>query len=106
MPKKKSTFNEECYEILKKIPKGKVTTYKAIAQELKTKAYRAIGQAMKNNPYAPLVPCHRVIKANGEIGGFARGTQEKIKLLEKEGVIITKGKINLQEFAYFFSNKI
>ena len=54
-------FNEKVWQLTKKIPKGKVTTYKLIAQKLKTKAYRAVGQALKRNPHAPKVPCHRVV---------------------------------------------
>lgn len=50
------TFADQAYELLRQVPKGRVTTYKEIAQALGTKAYRGIGQAMKNNPYAPEVP--------------------------------------------------
>jgi methylated-DNA-[protein]-cysteine S-methyltransferase len=87
------TFNEKVWEICRKVPKGKVTTYKAIAEALGTKAYRAVGNALNKNPYAPIVPCHRVVKSNGEIGGFARGQAAKMKILQKEGIIIAKGKI-------------
>ncbi|MCA9497370.1 MAG: MGMT family protein, partial [Nanoarchaeota archaeon] len=79
----KKSFNEKCYEILKRVPKGKVTTYGLIARELNCKAYRAVGNAMNKNPYAPEVPCHRVVKSNGEIGGFAFGEKKKRKMLEK-----------------------
>ena len=54
-------FNEKCYELLKKIPKGKVTTYKEIAKALKTKAYRAVGNAMNKNPNPVEVPCPAII---------------------------------------------
>jgi methylated-DNA-[protein]-cysteine S-methyltransferase len=50
------TFSEKVYDLLRKVPKGRVTTYKEIAHALKTKAYRGVGQAMKRNPYAPEVP--------------------------------------------------
>ena len=93
-------FNEHCYQILKKVPKGKVTTYKEIARFLKTKAYRAVGNAMNKNPYAPKVPCHRVVKSDGSIGGFASGIKKKIFMLRKEGVEIKKGKINLNKYLY------
>ncbi len=88
-----NSFNERCYELLKKVPKGKVATYKEIAKALKSKAYRAVGNAMNKNPYAPKVPCHRVIKSNGEIGGFASGAKNKIKLLQKEGIKVRENKI-------------
>ena len=50
------TFADKAYDLLRKVPKGRVTTYKEIAHALGTKAYRGIGQAMKRNPYAPEVP--------------------------------------------------
>ena len=83
--KSKKSFNEKCYSILVKVPKGKVTTYKEIARKLNSKAYRAVGNAMNKNPYAPKVPCHRVVKSNGEVGGFAFGVKKKIEMLKKEG---------------------
>jgi methylated-DNA-[protein]-cysteine S-methyltransferase len=99
----KDSFSSRCYSILKKVPKGKVTTYKLLAHTLKTKAYRAVGTAMNKNPYAPEVPCHRVVKTNGEVGGFAHGTKKKIEMLKKEGIPIKNGKIeNLEKFLYKF----
>jgi methylated-DNA-[protein]-cysteine S-methyltransferase len=50
------TFSDKVYDLLRKVPKGRVTTYKAIAHALGTRAYRGVGQAMKRNPYAPEVP--------------------------------------------------
>jgi len=96
------SFNERCYSLLRKVPKGKVTTYKEIAHALHSKAYRAVGNAMNKNPHAPKVPCHRVIKSNGEIGGFAPGTKEKISILKKEGVKIENGKIDLKKYLFKF----
>ena len=95
-------FNDRCYQILKKVPRGKITTYKEIARALKSKAYRAVGNAMNKNPYAPNIPCHRVIKNTGEVGGFASGAKKKIQMLKKEGVEINKGKINLEKYLYKF----
>jgi methylated-DNA-[protein]-cysteine S-methyltransferase len=97
------TFNERCYEILRKVPKGKVTTYKEIAKTLKSKAYRAVGQAMHTNPYAPVVPCHRVVNSNGNIGGFASGINDKIKLLSSEGIEIKKNKLDLKKYLFKLS---
>ena len=94
------TFNERCYDVLRQVPKGKVTTYKALAQAMKTKAYRAVGNAMNKNPHAPEVPCHRVVQSNGGIGGFAGGTRKKIQMLKKEGVEVVKGKIDLKKYLY------
>ena len=86
-------FNEKVWKVCSKIPKGKVSTYKEIAQKLGTKAYRAVGNALNRNPYAPKVPCHRVVHSDGKIGGFAQGTTMKIFLLKKEGVSVKRGKI-------------
>jgi len=99
------SFNERCYALLRSVPKGKVTTYKAIADALHCKAYRAVGQAMNKNPYAPHVPCHRVISTNGRIGGFAHGQRKKIALLKREGVVITNGKIDLTRFGYCLKHR-
>ncbi|MBS3159704.1 MGMT family protein [Candidatus Woesearchaeota archaeon] len=81
------------YKLISNIPKGRVTTYKEIAMAINTKAYRWVGQVLKKNPYAPRIPCHRVVCSNGFIGGFATGTEKKIELLEKEGIIIKNNKI-------------
>ena len=89
-------FQDKVYEICRRIQKGKVTTYKAIAEAIGTKAYRAVGTALNKNPYAPRVPCHRVINSDGSLGGFATGIKEKIKLLKKEGVKINNKRITKQ----------
>ena len=88
-------FYEKVYEKLRKVPRGRVVTYKELARALNSKAYRAVGTAMRKNPYAPTVPCHRVVKNNGDIGNFSGkgGVKAKIKLLEKEGVKIKNNKI-------------
>ena len=86
-------FNQKCYELLSQIPKGKISTYKQIANILSTKAYRAVGNAMAKNPNPIIVPCHRVIKSNGYIGGYALGIKKKISLLKNEGILIKKGEI-------------
>jgi len=95
-----SPFYEKCYAVLRKVPKGKVTTYHEIARALNSKAYRAVGSAMHNNPYAPIVPCHRVINADGSLGGFASGLKNKIKLLKSEGIEIRNNKIDLKKYLY------
>ncbi len=98
----KNSFYEKCYGVLRKVPKGKVTTYKGIAKALNSKAYRAVGSAMNKNPYAPHVPCHRVINSDGRIGNFASGQKKKISMLKKEGVEIKNGKIDLRKFCFKF----
>jgi|SRR3989338_7058098 len=99
----KKSFSEKCYELLKEVPKGKITTYKIIAEKLGTKAYRAVGNAMNKNPYAPKIACHRVVNSNGKIGGFALGVKNKIKILKKEGIKIKNNKIeNFERVVYKF----
>ena len=99
-------FNQKCYELLKKVPSGKITTYKALAEALDTRAYQAVGNAMNKNPHGfdsgGDVPCHRVINTNGDLGGFAHGKARKIKLMEKEGIKIQHEKIDLKKYQYLF----
>ena len=97
------TFATDCYTLIKKIPKGKVTTYKIIAEKLRKKSYRAVGQAVGANPKIPSTPCHRVVKTDGTIGGYALGIDKKIALLEKEGIEVVDGKIiNFEKIIYKF----
>ena len=91
-------FDARVWKLMEKIPKGRVTTYGLIAKKLNTKAYRAVGNACRKNPYAPRVPCHRVVKSNGTIGGFGGRTsgkniEQKIELLKKENVDVRNGRI-------------
>lgn len=97
------SFNERCYILLKRVPKGKVTTYKSIAHALGTRAYRAVGNAMNKNPYAPEVPCHRVVGSDGSLVGFASGLAAKKRLLELEGITITNNKIDLSLYEHIFT---
>ena len=99
-------FDNKVWEACKKIPKGKVSTYQEIAKFLDSKAYRAIGQALKRNPYAPKVPCHRVVKTNGTIGGFMGKTKgseitKKINILSKEGISVKNNNIENFEKVLF-----
>lgn len=87
------SFDERCYELLKMIPKGRVTTYKIMAEALGTKAYRAVGNAMAKNPDPVTVPCHRVVKSDGRIGGYIYGVEKKRELLEDEGLTIVNGRV-------------
>jgi len=93
-------FYEKCYAVLKKVPKGKVTTYKEIARALNSKAYRAVGTAMNKNPYVPIVPCHRVVNSDGKVGEFFSGKDTKIKLLKSEGVYVLNGRLDLKKYFY------
>ncbi len=82
------TFKEKVYQAVKKIPKGKVLTYKEVAILAgKPKAYRAVGNILNKN-YNPDIPCHRVVRSDGKIGGYNRGTDKKELILVQEGVVI------------------
>ncbi|MFH1802396.1 MAG: MGMT family protein [archaeon] len=77
-------FNERCYAVLRKVPKGKITTYGALARAVGSpRAARAVGNAMNKNPYSPKVPCHRVVKSDGKVGGFASGADKKVEMFER-----------------------
>lgn len=70
-----------------KIPKGETRTYSWIAMEIGSpNSARAVGNALGKNPFAPEVPCHRVVAKNG-IGGYVHGIRKKIRMLKKEGAI-------------------
>ncbi len=97
-------FNHEVYEIVKRIPSGYVSTYGEVALALRNpRAYRAVGNALHKNPYAPVVPCHRVINADGSLGGFASGVKKKIALLEAEGIEVKKNKVDLERYLFKLS---
>jgi len=101
----KNAFNEKCYELLKLIPAGKVTTYKEIAKALNTKAWRAVGSAMAKNKTLYIIPCHRVVRSDGSVGQYALGVDKKIDILTKEGVTVANGKVkNLEKFMHSFSS--
>ena len=94
------------YEKCSLIPKGKVTTYKLIADALKSHP-RAVGQALKVNPYAPKVPCHRIIASDGSLGGFMGQTagkelEKKKRLLQSEGIVVEGNNIsNIKQVLFY-----
>ena len=89
------SFNERVWALTSRVPKGKVVTYGQIAEELGTRAYRAVGNAMNRNPYAPDVPCHRVVGSDGHLTGFGTGIPKKKRMLKKEGVPFVGEKVDL-----------
>lgn len=121
-----SPFAQQVYDAVKLIPEGKVTTYKTIAEYIgKPNASQAIGQVLKRNPYAPfkiiringdnklvqtylpkseIVPCHRVVAADGKVGGYfgIMDNNKKIELLEKEGVTVCNGTIDLDVYMFHY----
>ena len=95
------TFNQKIWALTAQIPKGRVTTYAELARALGTKAYRAVGNAMNKNPYAPGVPCHRVVGSNGSLTGFAGGLDKKRKMLAKEGVPCRGNRVAMEQVHVF-----
>jgi methylated-DNA-[protein]-cysteine S-methyltransferase len=99
MPDRRPTeFETRVYEALLRVPAGRVTTYSALAEAVGCGSSRAVGQAMKRNPYAPRVPCHRVIASDLSVGGFSgRRTgatiKKKLSLLSGEGVRFRNGRL-------------
>lgn len=82
-----NSFSEKVYQVVRGIPKGKTLTYKEVAKLAgSAKAYRAVGSILKKN-YDSSIPCHRVIKSNGDLGNYNRGNQKKKELLKDEGAI-------------------
>jgi len=84
------------YEIVRKVPRGSVTTYGSITRLLGRGTARSVGTALSKNPFAPEVPCHRVVRVDGSLGGFDGHTsgprlQDKRRMLEDEGVAFLPG---------------
>ena len=85
---KGTKFQIKVWKYLKTIPKGEVKTYKQVAIGIKRpKSARAVANACGKNPYSPKIPCHRVIRSDGSIGGFSApgGSKKKKKMLKSEG---------------------
>jgi len=81
-------FAKRVYKVVLSIPLGEVRTYKWVAKKAgKPKAVRAVGQILKRNPFPFFIPCHRVVNANGNIGGYAFGQKRKKELLNLERLI-------------------
>ena len=103
-PKQQSKFEELVYSRLRQVPKGRVTTYQALATACGSDhAYRAVGNALGKNTNAPKVPCHRVVCSDGSLGGYRLGSNKKIEILRTEGVEVEQGKvIDFQKIIYNF----
>ena len=106
---KVTEFQKQVYDATKRIPRGKVTTYKHLARAVKCGSSQAVGQALKVNPFAPKVPCHRVIRTDLTIGGFSgqlRGPKirQKKALLSKEGVRFEGDRLANPEDVYVFDD--
>lgn len=92
LPKNANAFALRVWEILQSVPYGKTTTYGAIAKqiardfEIAKMSAQAVGGAVSRNPIAIIIPCHRVVGANGNLTGYAGGIENKIALLKIEGI--------------------
>ena len=97
-------LKEIIYNKLKQVPKGKVITYKELAKSVNSKAYRYVGSCMNDNEHPDKIPCYKVVRSDGKIGNYSGkgGVKTKIKLLEKDGVKIVNGKIDLEKFGHRF----
>ena len=85
-----SPFRQQVWKLLQEIPYGQVTTYGALARELDEASPRAVGSAVGRNPISIIIPCHRVVGADGSLTGYAGGIAAKAKLLELEGVDLSR----------------
>ena len=93
-----SGFEKKVYRYTRKIPKGRVASYKQIAEAVNSRAYRAVGNAMKKNPIPLLVPCHRVVNTDRHLGGYGGGLDLKKQILFKEGVEIVDDRVPKEYF--------
>ncbi len=91
-----SDFQRAVWDILREIPYGEVTTYGEIAKKIALRmgkprmSAQAVGGAVGRNPISIIIPCHRVVGANGSLTGYAGGIDKKVKLLSHEGVDVTR----------------
>jgi len=82
-----SSFTRRVWAEVREIPYGRFCSYKWIAQRLNNRGYRAIGKALSINPFPIIIPCHRVIREDGSLGGYSQGMRIKKELLRIEGVL-------------------
>ncbi len=94
-------FQEKVFQIVRRIPRGRFLSYKEVAKLAgHPRAWRAIGNILNKNQN-PKIPCHRVIRSDGKIGGYKKGIKRKIDLLKKEGISIKNGKILFKKLISF-----
>lgn len=105
--KKKSlnmvSTREKVYAFLRKVPRGKITTYGALAKAAGTHP-RAVAMFMKHNPHPVKTPCYKVIRSNGALGGYSGrgGVKTKVALLKKDGISFKNGKIDVKNHRHRF----
>ena len=85
---------EYSYYLVRQIPAGRVSTYGAVAKALGNKSYaRAVGKYMNKNPDADIMPCFKIVKSDGTLGGFGLGIDDKIRRLNNDGIMVKNGRI-------------
>ena len=95
-------LSDYTYYLVRQIPAGRVSTYGAVADALGNKRYaRAVGKYMNKNPNADTMPCFKIVKSDGSLGGFGLGIDDKIRRLRKDGVEVKDGKIVNFENVFF-----
>lgn len=95
------TFSERVYDVVRRIPCGSVMTYAQVARLAGAPgAARAVGNALNKNPELVAMPCHRVVRSQGQVGGYVHGTADKIRLLTAEGITINHDRIDLSVYLY------
>ncbi len=88
-------LEQRVYGMLARVPRGKITTYSELARAAGLKnGQRAVGRIMSKNPYPSIIPCHRVVRSTGDVGGYAYGTEVKEEMLSREGVALGGGRIS------------
>lgn len=88
------TFKEKVLTLVRRIPRGRLSTYREIARHLGSPgSARAVGNALNKNDRLLEIPCHRVVRSDGRAGGYARGARAKAVILRAEGITVDKGKI-------------
>lgn len=96
-------FQSRVLKLVSTIPSGKVTTYKELARALgRPRAYRAVANALARNPHPIKIPCHRVVRSDGGIGGYKLGILQKARLLAAEGVEVKNKKVDLARYMFHF----
>ena len=96
--KDRTEFERDVYIVTFRIPKGKVSTYKRVAEKIgKPKAYRAVANALHKNPLSPIVPCHRVVGYDGSFNGEKEGATWRREMVEKEGIPIENDKVKINK---------
>jgi methylated-DNA-[protein]-cysteine S-methyltransferase len=92
-------FQKKILTVVAGIPRGRVATYGWVARAVgRPRAARAVGNALNKNPHLRRTPCHRVVRSDGFVGGYACGVGEKARLLRDEGVCVSRGTVDLAQY--------